>query len=66
MQTDLRRHTDLIAELDTLFPLRNPNPSDTLDTIRYNSGCREVVELLKRELADQEAHNSLFTGNDNV
>lgn len=58
LRADLRKHKDLIDELDQLFPLRNFSPTDTLDRIRYNSGQREVVELLKRELADQEKQSN--------
>lgn len=57
MRTDLRHHLALIAELDELFPLKNPEPDAPLDKIRHTSGQRSVVEFLKQELARQEAEN---------
>ncbi len=59
MRTDLRKHRALIAELDELFPLKNPGLHASLDQIRHDSGKREVVEFLLRELALQEAENEL-------
>lgn len=64
MQTDLRRHIDLIAELDALFPLRHFDAATPIDTVRYQSGERNVVEFLKRELLEQDQRGVL--GNPNV
>jgi hypothetical protein len=54
MNVDLRQHKNLIQELDRLFPLQNPRPTDSIETIRYNSGARSVVEKLLHELYRQE------------
>lgn len=54
MRTDLRRHLDLLAELDELFPARNPQPSTPMADIMFAAGGREVVEMLQRELKYQE------------
>lgn len=58
LRVDLRKHKDLIAELDQLYPLRNFSPNVTLDSIRFDSGRRDVVEFLKRELEIQEKQSN--------
>lgn len=54
MRTDLRRHQDLIAELDELFPAKTPTPGTPLDEIMFQSGKRCVIEFLKQTLSYQE------------
>lgn len=54
MKTDLRRHKDLIAELDSLFPLRHFSMTTPIEQVRWESGERAVVEFLIRELRHQE------------
>lgn len=54
MNTDLRRHRDLILELDSLFPLKHFAMTTPIDQVRWESGERAVVEFLLRELKHQE------------
>jgi hypothetical protein len=54
MRTDLRRHQELLAELNELFPLKNPKVTDDINTIRFNSGMRYVVDYLNDELLHQQ------------
>lgn len=54
MQTDLRRHLDLLAELNEMYPLKNFEPSATEQTIREYCAQRSVVDKLFQELKYQE------------
>lgn len=54
MNIDLRRHKDLITELDRLYPLRNFRPDESEQTIREHCSKRAVVDRLIQELAYQE------------
>jgi len=38
---------DFLLALDTLFPEKTPELEDSLDKIRYASGQRSVVHLLR-------------------
>lgn len=60
MNIDLRRHKDLIAELDRLFPLKHFSMLAPIDQVRWESGERAVVELLIRELKRQEEDSTTF------
>ena len=44
---------DLIAALDKRFPERTPGPTETLDQIRFASGQRFVVRMLKAVFDEQ-------------
>lgn len=60
MNIDIRRHKDLIEILDSLYP-RKAYPHDVpLDLIRFESGQRSVVEMLKNELRYQEERADEF------
>lgn len=39
--------TDLIKELDKLFPMQNPNPGENIQNIMFKAGQRSVIEFLK-------------------
>jgi hypothetical protein len=53
MQTDLRRHQDLLEELNSLYPLKNFAPTDSEQFIRESCAQRAVVERLFAELKYQ-------------
>jgi hypothetical protein len=54
MQTDLRRHVDLLRELDVLYPLKNFEPDTPEQTIREHCAQRRLVDRLFAELKYQE------------
>lgn len=60
MNIDIRRHKDLIEILDSLYPLKAFGPEVPLDLIRFESGQRSVVEMLKNELRYQEERADEF------
>jgi len=43
----------VVEALDRMFPLRNPKLDDAIDSIRYRSGQRSVVETLLRIQAER-------------
>ena len=45
--------TDLIKELDKLFPTYNPTPSDNIQNIMFKAGQRSVIEFLKSRNNDE-------------
>ena len=42
-----RLTSDMMEALDTLFPERTPDLTDSVDQIRYASGQRSVIRFLK-------------------
>ena len=39
--------SDLVEELDAMYPLQNPSPKDDDRLIMFRSGQRSVVEYIK-------------------
>lgn len=70
MNIDLRRHKDLLNELDRLYPLRNFEPQETDQAIREHCAKRFVVDRLFQELQYQEEQLDMssqqVTGKPNV
>jgi len=45
---------DLIKFLDKTFPIRTPQPNESLSEIMYRSGQRSVIDFLKQKANDNE------------
>lgn len=53
--------TDLIEDLDKVFPRKHPSLSDTDREIWYKAGQRSVVDLLQSSIEHGEEDNELPT-----
>tara|TARA_B100000768_G_C11102383_1_gene299673 strand:- start:56 stop:262 length:207 start_codon:yes stop_codon:yes gene_type:complete len=53
--------TDLIEDLDKVFPRRHPSLEDTDREIWYKAGQRSVVDLLQSSVEHGEEDNELPT-----
>ena len=53
--------TDLIGDLDKVFPRRHPSLEDTDREIWYKAGQRSVVDLLQSSIEHGEEDNELPT-----
>ena len=53
--------TDLIEDLDKVFPRRHPSLKDTDREIWYKAGQRSVVDLLQSSVEHGEEDNELPT-----
>ena len=46
LETMGMQHKSMVQQLDETFPVINPSPSDSIESIMYRSGQRSVVEWL--------------------
>ena len=53
--------TDLIEDLDKVFPRRHPSLEDTDREVWYKAGQRSVVDLLQSSVEHGEEDNELPT-----
>jgi len=54
-ESDLPVNTDdLIKYLDKTFPIKTPQPNESLSEIMYRSGQRSVIDFLKFKVNDNE------------
>lgn len=44
--------TKIVEKLNEVYPPLNPGPGDTLETIMYRAGQRQVVEYLQTLIED--------------
>ncbi len=46
LETMGMQHKAMVQQLDETFPVINPSPNDSIESIMYRSGQRSVVEWL--------------------
>ncbi len=46
LETMGMQHKSMVQQLDETFPVINPSPNDSIESIMYRSGQRSVVEWL--------------------
>ena len=48
--------SEMLDALDELFPEKSPELTDSIDTVRYDSGQRSVIRFLRGLLPDGLGH----------